>query len=1229
MAVLAVCLLMTSPILTLGGSAFAQPEQAGPSPLVKPSLDLLMRQADSALQSASAIPNKALVGKVLTSIMAKPEALSAVRAMGIEPVVRPTPQGLYLLKALVTKADIPRLYYLPGVVSMAVKAQPFIQDLSMKDPEMGPAIDMPRVREIVQANEANALGYTGAGVRIAIVDTGVDYAVPDLRDALDYVSGQGWREPLVMDADEGQVLTFVTLSALNGTLPSYNLTVTTYTPFEVKLTIPANATVAGIPSASGNYKLGMTYEDVTVATVQHAVLLTDPSSPGNYTRIYVDFSDTLNFTAAPHYDYDGDRITHLDDSDGFPIDTVGVAGGFFFDQFMWFSFPAAFLEGWSLSGDYLSFFYDFEGHGTQTSGSAAARGVVDYYVPGYYSIYGFTKLTGVAPDAKIVGVKGLYWGNVEPGMLWAAGFDVDSHGNYVWSGQKRADIISNSWGISSMTYDLLGAGYDFESMFLNGIMTPGFLDPSYPGVLIINAAGNGGYGYGTVTSPGTAHAPLTVAASTSNLFRAPPENTSFQADQIISWSARSPTPAGEIKPEVANVGAFGYTVARVYDGLVAVFGGTSMATPLTAAVAALTFQAAGGSGPVADPFSAKALLVNTADDLGNEPFQQGAGRVNALRAVMAALRLSGKAQTFPPTPQLSVTTSFSNAASEFDQAFKLQWDALIQSYFSIFFAQSIPHGATDLPSYWNVQSSGTGYLGRVLAGYSASFTLNVRNTDPSPVNVEVTPYVYAKVKASTSTITMTSSSGGNQFLLYYDPAQFSGTDLARFSLSVPFDKFDPSGQYYNDFFYYLYVYDWYDANGDGIVQTGERNLIDYSYQSGTHLEVYVANLAQKVPSGHTVLVRIRAFGPTDTVTLQYGMVTYRRAADPTVFVSPKSYPVSAGATLPITVVVTTGYSDAPGPHEGFLLVKTSGAGGSSTQMVPFSYVVTMRLTGGVQALTPQPSDEGTLYDLGAVRGGFDWAWRAESGDWRAYSVYLDDPSAYALEVDFSWQDSNSSLRVLVMGPDGEWSAYTLSYYLGSGVYVWMGTGTSSGPQNRAVVFAPADYTYGSLSSLKKANRGGFFTILIQETLHGGLYLSERVVGTVRALHTSPRLPTTMNVPRGSTVTLATSMTVPYSMVAGGGVPSVNISAETSSPSLTVAPSSFSFTYNFSPDSPVNTLSLPLKLTVSSTAAVGTELVVVWFFANIPDLTVWMRSEAGMEARSSIYPFVDSVLVNVT
>ena len=58
-----------------------------------------------------------------------------------------------------------------------------------------------------------------------------------------------------------------------------------------------------------------------------------------------------------------------------------------------------------------------------------------------------------------------------------------------------------------------GAGLDALSALQELLSTPGILDPSYPGTLFVHAMGNGGPGFGTVTTPSTGLQTPTVGAS--------------------------------------------------------------------------------------------------------------------------------------------------------------------------------------------------------------------------------------------------------------------------------------------------------------------------------------------------------------------------------------------------------------------------------------------------------------------------------------------------------------------------------------------------------------------------------------------------------------------------------------------------------------------------------------------------------------------------------------------
>lgn len=104
---------------------------------------------------------------------------------------------------------------------------------------------------------------------------------------------------------------------------------------------------------------------------------------------------------------------------------------------------------------------------------------------------------------------------------------------------------------------------------------------------------------------------------------------------LVNSSSRGPAHDGRIKPDIASNGAdqFGTEPFNTYDE----FGGTSGAAPGVAGIFAQLQHAhkTMNGGEVAPSALLKAILLNTANDLGNEgpDFRYGWGHINAFRAV--------------------------------------------------------------------------------------------------------------------------------------------------------------------------------------------------------------------------------------------------------------------------------------------------------------------------------------------------------------------------------------------------------------------------------------------------------------------------------------------------------------------------------------------------------------------------------------------------------------------
>ena len=231
---------------------------------------------------------------------------------------------------------------------------------------------------------------------------------------------------------------------------------------------------------------------------------------------------------------------------------------------------------------------DLVGHGTHVASTIAGTGAAS---DGKYK--------GVAPDAriydgKVCEVRGCQDSAILAGMEWAATEVKAKVVNLSLGGPDTPEIDPLEEAVNRLT--------------------------AQTGTLFVIAAGNEGPRDGTVASPGSADAALTVGAVD-------------KQDHLAAFSSRGPRVGdGALKPDVTAPGvdivaakskdsSIGEPVGDRYLRL----SGTSMATPHTAGSAAILLQ----EHPSWTPAEVKSALMASAKVMADQTsFQQGAGRID-------------------------------------------------------------------------------------------------------------------------------------------------------------------------------------------------------------------------------------------------------------------------------------------------------------------------------------------------------------------------------------------------------------------------------------------------------------------------------------------------------------------------------------------------------------------------------------------------------------------------
>ncbi|MBM3188880.1 MAG: S8 family peptidase [Chloroflexi bacterium] len=251
---------------------------------------------------------------------------------------------------------------------------------------------------------------------------------------------------------------------------------------------------------------------------------------------------------------------------------------------------------------------DRHGHGTHCASVAAGSGAASG-----------GKYRGVAPQAAIYAAKVL--------RADGEGMMSDVMAGIEWAVDRGVQVIGLSLGGSGPS-----DGTDALSEMCDAA--------TEAGVTLCVAAGNDGPAAYTIGPPGAARQVITVGATD-------------DSDRVGYFSSRGPTLDGRVKPDIVLPGvdivaarAVGTNMGTMVNDYYTGATGTSMAAPHAAGVCALLLQAE----PGLTPQQIKARLMDSAIDLGADPYAQGSGRADAWRAWQNQVQPYPKPEPTPPSP---------------------------------------------------------------------------------------------------------------------------------------------------------------------------------------------------------------------------------------------------------------------------------------------------------------------------------------------------------------------------------------------------------------------------------------------------------------------------------------------------------------------------------------------------------------------------------------------------
>ena len=880
------------------------------------------------------------------------------------------------------------------------------------------------------------------------------------------------------------------------------------------------------------------------------VLVVDSFTPGVYDTIIPDLSTSwkdytrfdLKSGEKPDYDFDftdekpivlgsGNEFLVYDSNDdgkndfsagtigAHVLDVYGVIGKYSTDiDDTLNAINGTLLPPLDPNGEFFGIMTDFMGHGTSSAASITSRGQETY------DIYNVTKrysISGVAPDAKIIPVKALWFGDTVYGWLWSAGFENKDH-NWKFSGKPRVDIISNSWGISNFPSFKASPGMDVLSLILSILATPHSLDDNYPGVTIITSAGNSGHGYGTIGLPNASPFGISVGATTNNVFvgygpfKDQPRfgNTIDHYNHVVDFSSRGPSSIGDPKPDIMSIGAHGFTPSNVLktekdskDESFSLFGGTSMAAPLVSGSAAILMEEMTKQSQDYDPFLIKNILMSTATDLHNDPFTQGSGLANIESALDYVHGENGVFIVYNDASYTNIKKilepameNINSTAIGFD---KFQFPSISLPMTSWFGGQLFPGDRTT--STFTIENPTNNTI--TISIQSQKLSLISKNQFNGITTVQQQDSILNKTNVFIPNYVQLSDVNNHEELGDFFNSQNpipEDSSLMILNVNFPFGEFmnSTSDVYADDLqISSLYLYDWIDNNNDTKITSNELSMVNRAGSWGTVQEIRISEPKEKfegvplvgiyqVPTKYSYWL-----GDTkqNSTSMDYTLSASYYQKDNWSMLWPDteiiSIPPNDISTVDVTLVTPDDLQT--GVYQGFLTFTSD----KHTVNAPVSFVIKQSvLENDSTILIKGKQSDDILYGNGYTKGAFDMVNRYMAGDWRQYYFDVQNEFINSAAIELSWDSDDTNLAVFVMDPSGKIiqtnvPSGVFGHFLGWPSLDWLG----NSPFSQGGGFFPVKNKDNTSTVLYvPINQTGTYTLLTHSTLFGGNSTTEPI-----------------------------------------------------------------------------------------------------------------------------------------